>query len=145
MLFTLHPLKMANWRAMQEKIFQTQVTTHAATSRHRKTKLGVEGDARDIDYWWDGALGRGSSGWSAVKAAKLMGFDQVVMCGVPLEKGTYAHFDGNFPKAWGRQDTIDHYRRGVMDDIEWHDRVYSMSGWTRDTLGEPPHEHRATL
>jgi hypothetical protein len=87
-----------------------------------------------VDYWWRPARGMGSSSWSAMKVAKLMGYEEVILCGVPMEIVPYQNgipaltFNKHIPK----------YRQYIESDTHWHDNVYSMSGWTRELLGPPP-------
>ena len=74
----------------------------------------------------------GSSGLLAVAVALELGFRRIVLCGVPMT-AEGEHYDraglwidaGNYRRAW-----LD--RAGVLAG-----RVRSMSGWTRDMLGEP--------
>ena len=75
--------------------------------------------------------------------ARLMGFEERILCGVPLVNGNYA--DKGFARAWheGREREdgngliLDGYRRYVAKDTGWHDGCFSMSGYTREVLGEP--------
>ena len=140
-LFSLHPRKMVGWRAEQIKFCGgsgAHTSTHSAGVRHRRTNVGVDPDDHDIDFWWMEALSTGSSGWSARKMARLMGFDRVILCGMPMQKGKYApHTKGRWNRAWQDQSTVKHYRRGIMEDADWHDGVFSMSGWTREVFGYP--------
>ena len=43
-----------------------------------------------VYYWWPMVQGAGSSAWGAAKVAFLMGYEEVILCGVPLEQGPYA-------------------------------------------------------
>ncbi|KKL76037.1 hypothetical protein LCGC14_2048930, partial [marine sediment metagenome] len=74
-------------------------------------------------------------GWGARKLATLLGFDSVILCGMPLNPGNYA--SGRLSKLMKNPDVIDSFRREIEDDIEWHEGVTSMSGWTRELLGGP--------
>lgn len=85
-----------------------------------------------IDYLWRGASSSGSTGLYAVKAALTLGFTHIVLCGVPMD-ATQAHFHdrtawtpaNDFWPAW--TEALPHYA----------ERTRSMSGRTKDLLGEP--------
>ena len=134
-LFTLHPEKMpVLWAAEQRRRFGTGFTTHTGGKAERQ-------DAPGIDHWWPEAAGRGTSTWAAAKMARLMGFDRIVLCGMPLEPGPYA--DGRPAFAFMRRQ-LEGYRAYVAGDTAWHRGVSSLSGWTRDLFGEPDVEDDAT-
>lgn len=128
-LFSYHPIRFVeapySWIKKQKK-FGNDFTVHGA--RYKKNMPWV-------DYWWQGARGHGGSAWGARKVAKLMGFDQVILCGCPLVPGNYASYRPG--DLMTRQDVIDRYRIEIESDIEWHKGVKSMSGWTAQFLGYP--------
>lgn len=73
----------------------------------------------------------GSSGLFAVKCAVEAGFTRIVLAGVPLTPGP--HFDKN--DSWT-------YALNYRNNWRKHKEKYahltrSMSGWTREVLGEP--------
>lgn len=124
-LFSLHPERFAKWTIEQRQKFGAGFTTHTGGQR----------DRRLADYVWPGASGAGTSAWAARKMAWMMGFDPVVLVGVPLEPGGYAHT--SFSQFWHDAGRVQFYRDYIERDQEWHDGVYSMSGWTRSRFGEP--------
>ena len=65
----------------------------------------------------------------------MMGFDLVVLCGMPLEIGPYQ--GRKMAKPFMDVSTVEHYRDFVRQDTDWHAGCRSMSGWTRTLLGEP--------
>lgn len=134
-LFTQHPLNFTTWMTAQRERFGDGFTTHAAGKAHMTTKLGVQPPMPWVDYWWDHVAHAGTSTWGARRMAKLMGFERVILCGMPLSKGGYAN--GHMARAWQREDKIAHYRKAVESDIDYHPGARSMSGWTRDLLGAP--------
>ena len=87
-----------------------------------------------IDYWWESARGGGGSGWGARKLASLLGFSAVILCGMPLEPGNYA---SGLSKLMKNPEIIDNLRREIESDVDWHEGVTSMSGWTREFLCSP--------
>lgn len=77
----------------------------------------------------------GSSGMLAVDVALTgLSVDRAVLCGVPLQKT--ARYDDATPWTEGEV-----YRAAWLEKLEFiKGRVRSMSGWTRDLLGEPTRE-----
>lgn len=124
-LYSKHPEKMPQWIKRQRQ-FGNDFTVHG--SKYRP-------DCPWVDYWWEDVRGGGGSAWGARKLATLMGFAPVVLCGAPLDPGGYA--SNPIAKLMRREDVIENFRREIETDKDWHEGVYSMSGWTRDFLGEP--------
>lgn len=135
-LFSQHALLLEKWAREQRK-FHDDFEVHTAGIRHRKTKLGIEPASMPwIDYRWQGVSSNASSGWGARRLAHAMGFDMVILCGVPLDHGPYVN--GWTGHAWRKErGAVDHYRRELGADIDWHGGCRSMSGWTRELLGGP--------
>lgn len=135
LLYSQHPLRMPKWISQQRQRFGDGFEVHAAGKAHRATKMGVIPPMPWVDYYWDGIGSNGTSTWGARKLAASMGFDLVVLCGMPLEVGRYA--DGRGSKSFSQQQVVEHYRKKVERDIDWHPGCHSMSGWTRELLGAP--------
>lgn len=133
-LFTQHPRNMEAWVAQRAALGGT-FTTHSAGSAHMATKLGVVPRMPWIDYWWQGVASGGTSAWGARRMARFMGFDLVILCGVPLQVGRY--FYGRASKSNLSPPTMRHYREQIMMDTAMHSGVRAMSGWTREQFGEP--------
>ena len=91
---------------------------------------------------WNRPNGGGSSSLFATRIALELGYERVVLAGVPLEGNTIiADHDGNETVEEFSAAGFGVYRGGwerVHDEICNH--VRSMSGWTRDTFGEPTAE-----
>lgn len=85
-----------------------------------------------VDKCWDIEKGGGSA-WLARKAASLMGFNNVVLCGCPMEVGPYVG-NHNLGGLMYREDIVDELFTQIKNDVEWHKGVISMSGRTRDLL-----------
>jgi hypothetical protein len=131
-LFSMHPQKLPVWADLQRRKFGEGFNLHGRAKanyfeRARKSMPWV-------DYWWQDCSGATST-WAARKVAAGMGFDQVILCGMPLEKGTYQ--GGKIAKDFMRDDVLAHYRRLLERDTGWHEGVKSMSGWTAELLGSP--------
>jgi len=88
------------------------------------------------EFRFPGQPTTGSSGLFALKVALIdLGFDQAVLCGVPLSAEPGHFFD---TAAWTAAAA---HKRG------WHEalphikhRARSMSGWTKEVLGSPDTE-----
>lgn len=72
--------------------------------------------------WTEYGWGKGSSGLFGVYVGLGLGYQRIVLAGIPLS-GLY----------------LDHYQREWLHRLpELKDRVWSLSGWTRALLGAPP-------
>jgi hypothetical protein len=97
------------------------------TAAQRAVVKGLE--LRRCDNWG------GSSGLLAITVALELGASRVIAAGVPLDRDA-AHYDN--PRPW--QDA-GNYRRAWINAVpKMGGKVRSMSGWTRETLGEPTEE-----
>ena len=130
-LFTqLHQDKLPQWIKYQKSWFHSDFTVHSNGDGSEASKY------KWVNYWWQGVAGRGTSTWAARKVAKLMGFAPVILCGAPLSVGGYCGRELN-ARHFLHEPSLEFYREGVLQDVEWHNDVFSMSGWTREFFGEP--------
>lgn len=134
-LFSLHFEMLPHWIATQTHRFGRGFTTHGVGSREHRKQVQRRREAPFVDYWWPDAKGAGTSAWSGAKLARLMGFDEIVLCGAPLAPGPHA--DGSAADDFLRRRVLEHYRAAVIGDVGWHRGVTSMSGWTKEFFGEP--------
>lgn len=90
------------------------------------------------DYFWpELQYGGGTSSMLAARIAMAVGFDKVILCGAPLSNGPY--LDGEDDWSRRNQNALNSYRgpwRKAMHKGEIFGKVYSMSGWTRELLGD---------
>ena len=135
-----------------------------------------------VTDWWPFEVGghAGSAG-KAINISRLLGFDEAILCGCPMDGSGYFPgegdgFDPAHPGAGGIKQGMNCLRIGDGGKArgypkpgtggrEWMDvqetkivrgyrehfarlakevfstGVYSMSGWTRQCVGEPPEEH----
>lgn len=141
-LFSLHCEGLEDWKNEQLQRFGFRPIIHTAERR----RAGEErSDYPDVDYWWAGAHTGGTSAWSAVRTAKMMGFERVVLCGCPLTPTGYC----TEPRRSQQTRSVgevreDHpmlrgYRRRIEEYVAAGEGVgvFSMSGWTRELLGAP--------
>jgi len=97
-----------------------------------------------FDYWWPALQdGGGTSAMMAYKIALAMGFDEVILCGCPLQSGPYA--DGS--AGWtdkGESNVAAYYDPWIKVSEQIQGIVFSMSGFTKELLGEPlPNDHQS--
>ena len=119
---TLHPAKFRIWERRR-----TGPGTYTRWSWKRGHPLVDE----RLGHW-----GKGSSGLYAVTVARHLGVERIVLCGVPMDG--QGNVDGR--KEW-EQKEYELHREGWMYHLERiAPFVRSMSGWTRDLLGEPTEE-----
>lgn len=130
---------------------------HACTNLHRKAMCVSMFPS--VTDWWPHEVGAGAT--SASKAAKLaflLGADEVILCGCPLNQPGYFPGEAKVAQHVSTQRIGDHgiakglgipvqetriikaYRKRFAELAagEFKNRVYSMSGYTRELLGAPP-------
>jgi len=89
-----------------------------------------------VDHWWPAVNNvAGTSGWAAAKMAILMGFDEVILCGIPIDDSCY--MNGRPAKKFEDPSVLEAYRAAIIGDTAHHSAIRSMSGWTRALLGPP--------
>lgn len=130
-LFGMHPAKMPRMVTVQKRI-HSDFTTHMSGRQKDWTKFGYS-HSFEPDYWWEGC-DIGSSTWGARRMASFMGFDIVILCGMPMEVGGYPHGPS---MSFNDPSIIERYRREILSDVGFHEGVYSLSGWTREVFGCP--------
>lgn len=94
---------------------------------------GAEGRiARRVSYRWPGMTSSASSGIYGAKIALDDGYERVVLAGVPLETQANHFIRG---KPWFQRDSFTAGFNVAMKFLRG--KVRSMSGYTREVLGEP--------
>ena len=76
--------------------------------------------------------GHGNSGLGATYVGIAMGYSELILCGIPMD-GSGHYFDP--PSATTNYTPGMRFWKNVK---KIHPKVYSMSGNTKDLLGEPP-------
>lgn len=129
-------------------LFNLQSAFHGEFSTHCSRGGGWWDWTRWIDYYWDWPRSDTTSVYTGIRIAMEVGFDEIVLCGNPLEASKMLHplqvkKDG---KKWPPPGTgvntndsaqqLEHFRTNFEKHIpEFNDTVRSMSGWTRKMLG----------
>ncbi|MCW2309734.1 hypothetical protein [Rhodobium gokarnense] len=129
---SLHPEKAAEWLKQRDaKGFprpKKRIAHENNTQQGRPNAFRID---ETLEYRWPGMSGSGSSGLFAVKVAIGEGFDRIVLCGVPMTPEPH-FFDG---KPWSECSS---FTKAWTEALRFYaDKTRSMSGWTRDLLGEP--------
>lgn len=94
----------------------------------------------DVTWNWSG---HGTSSLGAALTAVALGYDRVVLCGIPLDNGPHngephwrkTHFETSEAVSNPATGMDDHWKRAV--DLAFEGKVKSMSGRTRQWLGQP--------
>ena len=106
-------------------------------------RAGIMGD---VDYWWEELAGmKGSSGMVGALWAKAMGFDEVIMVGIPLSTSERVYSE-KYPGSPGGDHLVatENNILGWQEMVRHHKKqgrtegIYSMSGYTRQIFGPPP-------
>lgn len=117
---TLHPECWKDWPQMRKDAGYNMDFKSIGYNSQNKTPEGMDRGSSD----WGGM-----SGLFAVKCAFEEGFEEVILCGVPMTETPY---------FWGNElhYKILPYRAGWEKHIDkLKGRVYSQSGWTKELLG----------
>ncbi len=163
-----HEEKAEQFAAARRKKFpKTPIRIHACCVMRKVEEYKAQYPS--VTDWWPHECGQaaGSAG-KAVKMSRLMGYDEAVLVGCPMNGGGYAPGEtdgiqqsmnclrlgddgdakgypapGSNGTRWMKvQETrmIQGYRKHFAELAkgEFSKGVYSMSGFTRDHVGEPP-------
>lgn len=132
MCFSLDREKLHRPLMFSQAVFGHRPEMHSAVVPAGKTK---EAFAGIVDYWWPGAQGGGTSAWAGAKVGLFMGYEEIILCGAPIAPTPYCN--GQTAPTFLDEKNLANMRRAIEADTWMHDLVTSMSGWTRDFLGEP--------
>ena len=117
---SLHPRKLKKWEKLRKN------KGHPDGYEKYGNKYGRPMVDHIVEDWG------GSSGLFAVKIALLLGYEQIVLAGIPMEAAEGHYFNN---KDWKQ---CDQYRAGWgRHETEIKPYVRSCSGWTMRLLGAP--------
>ena len=99
-----------------------------------------------VTHRWRGVATGGTSAWKAVRIGKAMGYDEIILCGCPLEATGYfneaetASFNHTCARIGHGEGRMYHNYRATFAKRarEEGEHVYSMSGYSQSCLGAPP-------
>ncbi len=147
---TMHVDKMRHFKKLQLQLREKlKVSGDLLTHACDKIEPGMKFEHYPaVDFFWNGANSAATSAFAGVKIGLIMGFDEILMCGCPMnggdgyfnddvtDKGStsnprfgYISPDKGLVKSW--QETVGVYAEAFGD------QVYSMSGYTGKILGVP--------
>jgi len=102
--------------------------------------FGKHDDPGDV-VAWNRPNGNGSSGLFTILIALELGYDRLILCGIPLEGQERFGYKEDTSAVVTAQTDYKHYRKGWNQQQGLlSDHVRSMSGWTKETFGEPTAE-----
>jgi len=148
-----HTAKAKEFVAARKKAFPdaSLPRVHANTlNKHLNSNKVVHPMVTD---WWGGEMSSGAT--SAGKAALIgiaMGFHPIILCGCPMDGSGYDPAEAVVPQdrscarigdaAMQNRRTIMGYREKLISLARtvFKDKVFSMSGFTRQHLGTPPEQ-----
>lgn len=103
----------------------------------------------EVDYWFTDCNSGGTTAGSAIKMARVMGFEEIILCGCPMSGGD-GYFDAKpKPNKFGMSSRFGnapsdcrvvktHQQRLCQEAHEGdYQNVSSMSGFTREFFGPP--------
>lgn len=97
-----------------------------------------------VTHVWEHVSTGGTSAWKAVRIGRAMGYEELILCGCPLDDSGYApgesdgitHECARIGLGEGRM--YENYRRTFAKRAkEEGQNVFSMSGYSRELLGAP--------
>lgn len=131
---TLHPEKLETWERQRVQLGRSLDGVQKWSESRNRTVRGRAGITGVARTWRDG-----SSGLTAIDVARNHLGLPAILCGVPMDDSVNV-YRGVPWREWKR------YRRGFVRAMQhFREHVRSMSGWTRETLGEPTREWLESL
>lgn len=127
------------WVSLHPDRFQSLIAERASKgspdAKRHFGHIAIQGVCEAVGYKFEGQKRSGSSGLFAAKVAIDLGFEKLVLCGIPLEK-EQGRIDGK--NHWNGATS---FRQGFLEARPiLAGRARSMSGWTQSILGTPTAE-----
>ena len=99
------------------------------------------------EFRWTKNGSSGSSSLYAIKCLMKEGYEKIILCGCPMDSNA-GHLEPDAKKRFGK--SAEHFKKGWGQALPFiGENVRSMSGWTRELLGEPDrgwlHENSSDL
>jgi hypothetical protein len=124
---TLHPAMMPEWLYNRRNAGYDMDFITIGFTRDFVPMQGID----ELRGAWGSSQGKasGSTGLFAVEIALAKGYDEIILCGVPIDH-VPNHFNGH---SW---DSCANYRQAWIDNYDkMKGKVFSQSGWTKRLLG----------
>lgn len=132
-IVTLHPEQAMKFKGISKN---KDVVVISPPNKTAKTGVDVE---------LVGIRTQGSSASAAILAANIMGFDEVILCGCPMNGGDGYFNDGRTAQGnpcqprFGyniKKSSLKSHQNGFLKAVrDVTASVYSMSGWTKEQIG----------
>ena len=147
---THHPEHAVRMKKLHREKWGGEIVVHTPYKSSIKPD-----DLNSIDCVWSCLAGiRGTSGWGAARIASLLGYDEVILCGCPIDivADDEPFFDATIKRdassvgasnqrgiPWKSKTNLDEWHSAIQKDISagLATNIRSMSGWTRQVLGAP--------
>lgn len=137
-----HGEKAALFMAARRARFPNAPPVYVHASRRGGT------DPKDVTHIWENVSTGGTSAWKAVRIGKAMGYEELILCGCPIDDSGYAASESDgiahsckrigHGERYGTNRMYHNYRRTFAIRANGEGRgVYSMSGYSRELLGPP--------
>lgn len=125
-----------HWVTLHTELMPGWIDERRASGRHELYQLWTS-NVKTIPPEHDGLYNHvkswdGSSGLLAVSVALHLGYERIILCGIPLDKKA-DHYD--YPGPW--MDAPRYRRAWVKHLDDMKGKVKSFNGWTSLILGEP--------
>lgn len=126
---SMHPKELEYWRSLR-KIYEGQDGETFLTHSYKPR----------ADVTWNIRSGNGgTSALLAVMVGLALGYGKIILCGVPMDGSGHFYDPPGIGSVQFTQDWLETEWKKTAD-VFFKGRVRSMSGRTRDWLGEPTRE-----
>ncbi len=131
-LFSIHSEEMDQIKARQS-CFGHDFSTHSDARRRIMAPPGA------VDYFWNDLHFTATSSIAGAHVGLLMGFPEVILCGVPMDSNAYYQPSAR-RSPYGQSKIIAGHVRSMERFAATIGRglVFSLSGLTKKMLGPPP-------
>lgn len=131
------------------ELINLQMSYNYIFTIHASASSSWRGASNYTDYIWAWPRPRGSSLETGIKIGKCIGFNEIIICGCPLEKSAMLHpsqvlKDGPIWPPPGKNKSsgaiVEKIRDSFLEFVrsgKWCDGVRSTSGYTKELLGGP--------
>jgi hypothetical protein len=127
-LVSLHHNYLSPLREIRQKVFPAFPHFHTHSNRPDK----------EVDFIWQFDDYSGSSGLFATKIALVLGYNKIILCGIPITNGRNFYHPLDYVNPIGGRPNILSWQKAK--DEMFNDKVKSVSGNTKEWLGEPTEE-----
>jgi hypothetical protein len=124
-LVSLHHDFLSPLREIRQKVFSSLPHFHTHSNHPDK----------EVDFVWQFDDYSGSSGLFATRIALALGYNKIILCGIPITNGRNFYHPLDYVNPLGDRANILSWQKANQEIFK--NRVKSMSGNTKIWLGEP--------